>query len=251
MIQNFNRYSHYYDLLYAEKNYEKEVSYVNRHIRNYNPKATTILELGSGTGNHAQYFSLSGYTVTGIERSGEMAAISSSKKIEGFEFIHADMSDFKIDREFDVAVSLFHSICYLISNESLLSCLTSVYRHLKPGGIFCFDFWYGPAVLHDLPVTRVKKITNGALELIRIADTEMVTMQNVAIVNYEMIVREVTSNITETIKEQHPMRYLSIPELDLLCKQTGFNVLLTETFLDGNKPSLDSWNVFAVLQKID
>ena len=251
MTQNFNRYSKYYDLLYTEKNYEKEVSYIDTHIQHLHPGASSILELGSGTGNHARYFSAAGYTVMGIERSHEMAAISKSKQIPGFNLVIGDMSAFDLEVKFDVAVSLFHSLCYLTTNQQLLSCLTSVHRHLKPSGLFCFDFWYGPAVLHDLPAPRVKKIQCGDTEVTRIADTEMRSNENVAIVNYEMIIKDHRAGTSESIEEQHPMRYLSIPELDLLCRQTGFNLVLTEKFIEGGTPGLDSWNVFSVLQRID
>lgn len=251
MIQNFHQYSQYYDLLYSGKNYEKEVAYIDRYIRQFKPGASKILELGSGTGNHAQHFAASGYSVTGIERSEDMASISKEKRIAGFEAVIGDMSAFELDKEFDVAVSLFHSLCYLTTNEELLNCFAAVYRHLKTSGLFCFDFWYGPGVLHDLPVTRVKKLHIEHLDIIRIAETEMLPDQNIAVVNYEMIVRDVKAGTTENFKEQHPMRYLSLPELDLLCRQTGFNLLLSETFLDGGKPGINSWNVFSILQKID
>ena len=97
MSKNFDRYSNYYDLLYAEKNYEKEASYVDHHIKNFIPEATTLLELGSGTGNHANHFCRAGYQITGIERSSEMAAIAKAKNIEGFEVIVDDMTSFDLD----------------------------------------------------------------------------------------------------------------------------------------------------------
>ncbi|MEO6914392.1 MAG: class I SAM-dependent methyltransferase, partial [Chitinophagaceae bacterium] len=90
MTENFQRYSQYYDLLYAEKNYQKEVNYVENHIRQYSPGVSSILELGSGTGNHAKHFAAAGYSVTGIERSREMADFSKAKKIQGFTPVLGD-----------------------------------------------------------------------------------------------------------------------------------------------------------------
>lgn len=251
MSINFNRYSQFYDLLYAGKQYQQEVNYLDRHIRQILPQATTILELGSGTGNHASFMSGAGYTITGVERSAEMASISRGKNIRNFEVVEGDMADFTLDQTFDAAISVFHSICYLTTNDVLLDCLSAVYRHLNRGGIFCFDFWHGPAVLHDLPGTRVKKINTGELDLTRIAETEMCVDQNLAIVNYQLIARNVSTGKTDVFSEQHPMRYLSVPEIDLLANQSGFTVKLCERFLDGGKPGLDTWNAFCILQKID
>jgi SAM-dependent methyltransferase len=251
MSQNFNLYSRYYDLLYAEKDYEQEVRFVERQIQTYSPGAKSLLELGSGTGNHATYFADSGYDVTGIERSAEMVGISQSKNIRKFTAVNADMTGFNVEGRFDAAVSLFHSLCYITSNESLLDCFSTVYRHLKPGGIFCFDFWYGPAVLNDLPATRVRKVANGNIQLTRIAQTELLSQENVAVVNYELIVRDQSSGVTQNFFEQHPMRYLSVPELDLLCRQTGFTILKCESYLDSLALNLDTWNGFCVIKRID
>jgi SAM-dependent methyltransferase len=251
MNSNFNRYSKYYDLLYADKDYEQEVSYVDRHIRSRSPGAVSLLELGTGTGNHARYFTRAGYQMTGIEKSAEMTAIAQAKQIPALKVINADMTSFELDGRFDSIVSLFHSLCYLTTNDMLLDCFSNAYRHLKSGGIFCFDFWYGPAVLNDLPGTRVRKLNTGELELIRIAETTMLDTQNVAVVNYELIVRDIASGSTEVFTEQHPMRYLSIPEIELICRQTGFELMMCESFLEGGVPGLATWNAFCILKRID
>lgn len=251
MTENFQRYSQYYDSLYAGKDYAEEAGYVDRHLRMKNTSPLRMLELGSGTGNHAQCFSALGYHITGIERSAEMAAISRAKNIGQFEVVVSDMAEFALSQRFDVAISMFHSICYLTTNEKLLSCLARVYNHLQPGGLFCFDFWNGPGVLNDQPVPRIKKVRNNEIEIIRFAQTEMLAEQNVAIVHYEIIIRDPASGNTEVLHEQHPMRYLSVPEIDLLARQTGFELVLCESFLDGKKPGLDCWNAFAMLKKID
>ena len=44
--------------------------------------------------------------------------------------------------------------------NSIKNTFKTVNKHLKNGGIFIFDFWYGPAVLRDLPTKRVKKVEN-------------------------------------------------------------------------------------------
>ena len=71
MNNNFKLYSQYYDLLYQDKDYEKEALYVHDLIQTYVPQAKNILELGSGTGKHAQRFSNLGYAILGIERSAK------------------------------------------------------------------------------------------------------------------------------------------------------------------------------------
>jgi hypothetical protein len=55
-MKNFNYYSIYYDTLYKERDYTSDVNFTISLINNYARDATTILELGCGTGAHAQLF---------------------------------------------------------------------------------------------------------------------------------------------------------------------------------------------------
>jgi len=46
----FDAYSHYYDLLYRDKNYKAETDYICKNINELNPEAKSLLDLGCGTG---------------------------------------------------------------------------------------------------------------------------------------------------------------------------------------------------------
>ncbi|MDY0130988.1 MAG: methyltransferase domain-containing protein, partial [Methanosarcina vacuolata] len=63
----FGDYSKYYNLLYKDKEYSKEVEYVVNLINKYNPNSKTILDLGCGTGRHDELFAKYGYSVCGID----------------------------------------------------------------------------------------------------------------------------------------------------------------------------------------
>ena len=55
MEKVFDGYSRYYDLLYKDKNYKSESEYISSLIKTHSPNAKKVLELGSGTGIHAEY----------------------------------------------------------------------------------------------------------------------------------------------------------------------------------------------------
>ena len=249
MIINFKLYSTYYDLLYKDKDYRSEAAYVNRHLKKWIPDAKEIVELGSGTGNHARYLCEFGYKITGIERSGEMVGLARKKNIPGFNPVVADACSFELNHQVDGAVSLFHSLCYITSNVELLSTFTNVAAYLKPGGIFAFEVWYGPAVLHHLPVSRTKYQQNEHIEVTRLGDTTMFLDNNIAEVNYEIIVKDKNSGNYLKIKEKHPLRYFSIPEIALIAHQTGFEVIAFEEFMTAQPLTLESWNSFIILKK--
>ena len=78
----FNAYAKYYDLLYKNKDYNKEADYISRFIKKYKPDTKTILDLGCGTGRHDLHLSVKGFDITGVELSEDMysAAVNLSKE---------------------------------------------------------------------------------------------------------------------------------------------------------------------------
>jgi hypothetical protein len=46
------------------------------------------------------------------------------------------------------------------------------------------------------------------------------------------------------------MRHFSIPEIELLAKLTGFEIIKTEEFLSGETPGPNTWGVCFVLSKV-
>lgn len=249
-MTNFQQYSKYYDLLYKDKNYKEESQYVIDKINEFSPNAKQMLELGSGSGSHAYYFCEAGFEITGIERSEDMIAVSKSKKIIGFNPVLGDISSFELSERFDVALSLFHVVSYLTDNESLINCFKTTHKHLNSDGIFMFDVWYSPAVYHQKPETRIKRLENDEIEIIRLAESKVDYEKNEVAVNFEVIIKDKLTHITEKIKEQHLMRHFSIPEIKMLAIHTGFDVILTEEFFTTNSPSENTWGVCFVLKKI-
>ncbi|MDQ0967608.1 SAM-dependent methyltransferase [Flavobacterium sp. W4I14] len=249
-VNNFEEYSQYYNLLYKDKNYGVEVDYVIDLIKQYNQGGQHILELGSGTGIHANLFAKKGYNVLGLERSVNMVEIASQKKSKNVQFQIADITHFEVEKKFDIALSLFHVISYLTNNKQLISTFKNVFKSLNPGGLFIFDVWHSPAVYHQKPEKRTKTLKNNTIEVIRYANPIVFSEQNTIEVNYEINVREISTNKTSIIQEKHPMRHFSQPEIELLSFTTGFEVLNSEEFLTKNSPSVDTWGVCYILKKL-
>ena len=249
-MSNFKDYSTYYDLLYKDKDYKGESEYVIKKIKSFSAQAKSILELGSGSGSHAKYFCENGFDVTGIERSEEMVAQSLQKNIRGFNPTIGDIVTTSLPKKFDVVLSLFHVISYLTDNQSLIQCFENAHRHLNSDGIFIFDVWYSPAVYFQKPETRIKRLENSEIEIIRIAESVMITSQNVVNVNFEVIIKNKKNLQSQTLNELHPMRHFSIPEIALLAKIANFELVHSEEFLTEKNPSENTWGVCFVLKKL-
>jgi hypothetical protein len=85
---------------------------------------------------------------------------------------------------------------------------------------------------------------------VRLAEAKMDSAKNTVTVNFEVLIKDKLTQVTETIREEHLMRHFSIPEIKILAELTGFEVLLAEEFLTGNCPSQYTWGVYFILKKI-
>lgn len=238
-------YSQYYNLLYADKDYVAEVDYIDRLIKKYASGARTLLEYGSGTGGHGILLNKKGYEVYGIERSSAMAQIARER---GLACEVADITAFNLNRTFDATLALFHVVSYINANTQLLELFRITHKHLKKDGVFIFDVWFSPAVLHQMPESRVKRMEDAAIAVTRKATPVVDHYHNVVEVNYEISITNKSSGATDQFAESHSMRHFGVPEIELLALQTGFALIGTEEFLSGKAPSEATWGVTFILQ---
>lgn len=248
----FERYSAYYDLLYRDKNYAAEARYVVEQLRRHQPGVRTVLELGSGTGKHGRLLAGHGLDVTGVERSESMVEVARSVPVAGpgsFRCETGDVRAARLDRSFDAVLSLFHVVSYQTSNADVLAAFHTAARHLEPGGVFLFDVWHGPAVLHLRPTTRVKRVQDEHWRLVRIAEPHLDTNASTVRVHYTIFAAPAAGGDYETIEEQHHMRYFFPVEMDLLAREAGFEVDHSEEFGTGAPVSENTWGVAYLLRK--
>ena len=159
----FYKTSEFYDLLYKDKSTQREVDYVENLFKLKEGGVKTILEFGCGTGRHSKLFAKRGFLIHGVELSKSM--LNQIDKIKGFTFQQGDITKIRIDKKFDAVISLFHVISYLTTNNQLKNVFNNANNHLVDGGIFLFDIWYSAGVISEKPSTRLKKFTNGDIEI--------------------------------------------------------------------------------------
>lgn len=246
----FDAYAEYYDLLYADKDYEGEVDYVHQLITAHYPDASTLLDLGCGTGRHDRIFAQRGFEVTGVDQSSRMidAARTRTKAAERINFVEGDVREVRLDRQYDMVIALFHVVSYQQTNADLQAMFKTVYHHLAPKGLFIFDCWYGPAVLTVRPSVRVKRLENETVRITRIAEPKMHANVNLVDVNYTVFVEKKASGRIEKIEENHKMRYLFAPELEHLLSTCNLKVLTYEEWMTGQKAGFDTWSVTFIAQ---
>jgi SAM-dependent methyltransferase len=250
----FTDYARYYDLLNRDKDYRREADFVHSLLRKFAPEAVSLLDLGCGTGRHDRILTEMGYQVTGIDLAEEMLEIARASR-EGLpenslRFVRGDVRTVRVDALFDAVISLFHVMSYQTSNDDLRNTFATASRHLKGGGIFLFDFWYGPAVLTERPSVRVKNFSGEGMEVVRIAQPDMHLDSNTVDVNYRILVNDNAGKEFREINETHRMRYLFFPEIELFAAEAGFQTVSRAEWLTGAEPGADTWGIYCVLRKM-
>jgi len=248
-MSHFIEYSKYYDLLYKDKDYHREVTYLTKIIENAGKQNCSLLDIGCGTGKHASLLSERGFKVHGVDISNTMLEEAIRHYGDKATFTFGDIRNLTLDKTFDVVTSLFHVISYQVLNIDLEASFQSVYDHLNPGGCFIFDCWYGPGVMNDPPSVRVKRMNDDSIEIIRIAEPEIRYTESVVDVNYQILINDLKTNHLTKLHEKHPMRFLFKNEIDLLAQRFRFKITGFYGWLTFNIPTRDDWYVVFVLQK--
>ena len=231
-------------MLYQDKDYKQETKYMASLLEKNDITNGSILELGSGTGKHAEEFAKMGFSVHGVDLSPEMVREANQRGNNDFTnqlyFEIGDVRSFKIDKKFDAVISLFHVISYQIKNEDILEMFKTAAKHLKTNGIFIFDFWYGPGVLTDPPEVRQKRLENKDIEVLRIAEPTMYPNENVVDVNYCVQIKQKGSGKVTELNETHKMRYLFIPEI-LQFSSKWFTLKTNFAWMKDSSPDFTDW----------
>ena len=105
------------------------------------PEAKTILDVACGTGEHLRY--LPAFDRIGLDLDAKLLCVA-RRKLPDVNFIQADMCAFDLNRQFDVVLCLFSAIGYVLTVEKLNAAVSSIARHVRPGGILCIEPWFTP-----------------------------------------------------------------------------------------------------------
>ena len=252
-----NDYSAAYDAFYRDKDYDAECDLVERIFKSYRDETThSVLDLGCGTGNHALPLAQRGYEVVAVDRSEAMLQhakekLSKAPDCTSLSLIQGDIRELRLDRRFDAALMMFAVLGYQVENQGVIAALQTARRHLRVGGLFLFDVWYGPAVLAQRPTPRVRTIDVPGGQILRISSGELDSSRSSCDVSIRVLRLDGSQLIADT-RESHLMRYFFPPELDLLLTNADFDLLRIGAFPDFDKePDEQSWSVLAVARAVE
>jgi SAM-dependent methyltransferase len=226
-MNDYTAFADLYDLFYADldDDFEMYLGFVER-------SSGPILEVGSGTGRVALMLAEAGHAVVGLEPSDTMRAVAQrkadrAKLAERVAFISGDMRRFKIDQSFGLIIVPLNTFLHNLTLEDQLATLSSLKKHLKPGGLLVLDcFNPDPAHAADdhfwvLHRVQIDPATGAAslLYLSRTVDWGHQQQENIYIAEQPL-----ANNGVQRIAFTTNFRFVFRHEMTLLLKQGGFDV---------------------------
>ena len=252
----FADFARFYDLIHRDKDYAAESDFIYKLIKKYSPGSKLVLELGCGTGIHARYLAEQGLEVSGIDFSMQMLEKAQARRqalppeVAGkLDFSSGDARHIRLGKTFDAVIALFHLMSYQVSNADVNATLLTAAEHLNPGGVFIFDYWYGPTVLKECPTVRVKRVEDEAVSLVLVIEPVMHPIENYVEVSYQFFVQDKKTAMIETFRERHRMRYLFQPEIDLFLVNAGLKTCEHGAWMTGGAAGFDTWSAYSIGQK--
>lgn len=166
----YTRSAAIYDVIAADPrfDYPGHAAHVVRLIRERNPGASTLLEVGCGTGRFFEELQPE-FALTGLDVSPDMLAIA-RRRFPGVEVVEADMRRLDLDGTFDAVACLFSSIGYMTTGEDLQAAISAMARHLAPGGVLVVDGWIRPDAFIDGNLA-VDTFSLGDTTVVRVASS--------------------------------------------------------------------------------
>ncbi len=250
MAEVFQRYAEYYDLIYRDKDYEKECDFIEEIFKKHSSTPVrSIFEGGCGTGGHAIPLAKRGYEVVGVDASEVMLGKAREKAQRAglaMDFRRADLGSLDLHRKFDAALCMFAVVGYLTGNQEVEKLIRGVRGILKKDALFVFDVWNGLAVLRMLPEVRVKAMEDGERKLIRWVHPELDSFHHLCRDHYRLMVTE-KGRVVDEVAETHTVRFFFPQEISYYLERTGFEVVEICPFLSsGGGVDESVWNMTCI-----
>jgi SAM-dependent methyltransferase len=205
-----------YDHVLKHVDYERWYSYIRSLMFRYIDNPRMLLELGCGTGKFGAKFSRDNFEIFGMDNSIEMLQIAKNRAYKNFHIFCADMTNFKLSKNFDFIFSVHDTMNYFINPEELSKVFRSVREVMTDNSIFMFDITTEYNIKKYFYNNKTEYLVNGT-------ELEWVNKYNAEKKIIYSILSFKTGNLLET--ETHIQRLYSIDEIKDILKSEKFILL--------------------------
>lgn len=227
--------------------YEDWVRFAESEWARYGIKPEKVMDLACGTGNISILLARRGYDVTGVDLSEEMLAIAEQKARSAgarVRLYRQDMSRFQAPERMDCVVCFCDSLNYLTDPRDVEQTFASVYRALRPGGIFLFD-------VHSL--YKIREIFGN--ETFHWVDDDLVYIWDCQLEESDEIYHFLTffakedDGLYRRFEETHVQRGYSAQQLQTWLVDAGFVNIRLQADFQNEPPVRSSERLFFSCQK--
>lgn len=206
----------YYDLIYHWKDYKSEskrlIELIQKHKKT---EGKELLELGCGTGHHLSYLSKK-YNCLGTDISKEILK-EAKKAVKEADFKQSDMLSLKLNKKFDIILSLFSSISYVKTLSNLRKTIKNISEHMNKGAVVIVEPWFAPDQFNP-GSPYLHTYESKDLKIARASTTRK--RGNLSIVDYDFLITH-RNKPTFHIKDKHEMGLFSVDKTLKYFKEAG------------------------------
>jgi SAM-dependent methyltransferase len=189
-----------------------------------------VLDIACGTGRILLPCLQAGANVDGLDLSAAMLGTLRKKAATlglSPQLYQADMSDFRLPRQYALIMITFNAFGHNLTQESQLRCLELCREHLLPGGLLAFDaFFPGLGIIGAAPGTRVLEgemphpQTGLPLRMYDTRSFDRVEQIQHSLNDIELL--DADGNIQTTHRSETSIRWIYKAEMALLLRLAGF-----------------------------
>jgi SAM-dependent methyltransferase len=226
--ESFKLVAAHYDHLMRDVPYKAWVRYLHELLaaRRHAPKR--VLDLACGTGTVSELLHREGFDVTGVDLSADMISEARRKAAKrGLAIAYHVQDAAELDLPpppFDLCVSLFDSLNYMLEPARLAEAIRRVHEHLRPGGLFIFDINSAYALENNF-FEQSNVTTNDRLRYVWRSEYDAPT--RLCTVSMRFFVRG-PRGVDEEFRETHVQFAYTETELRAMLQDAGFTSV--ETF---------------------
>jgi SAM-dependent methyltransferase len=238
--------SGWYDQFCLQVDYAEQCAFANRVFSTFSSSGgREYLDLACGTGAHLLHMQQYGFALTGLDNSARMLELA-AVKVPSAEFLLCDLAAFDVPAHFDLITCFLYSIHYSHPLSAFEQTLNQAWKSLKPGGVFIFNAVDAAGARQAHTVTTELHDDDTHMRF----ESGWHYRGHGDVLDLRLAITRTTTAGVERWHDQHRMTAISLPHLQDLLVQTGFEVILLEhDYLLLQPWGGDSFNVIVVACK--
>ncbi len=222
----YNKLAEYYFAIEnAHRDIENDISLVRSYLHGL--KSPSLLDLGCGTGEHLVHLSRYGIRCVGLDISEDMIAIARERSPARIEYIKKGITEFDYYDDFDMIISLFGSLNYLLEDSEMDSVMWNTWRALKPGGRGLFEIWnsYPIEEINSKDMDHISTTSYGEMTIKRERGFKKMDIPGKTVVEVNYRYEISSGRDTEYLEDRHIMRAFTKEEISRFMEDNGLSII--------------------------